>query len=94
MGYRRSLATAVAARFVHTIVTRKGDPDYIPLTTNLGLNYKRRMLNFQMDFGEVTLNGLVDTGALSSAIPEADLRKIHLLAPQYIIKGTRHPTAK
>ena len=42
-----------------------------------------------MDFGELTLDGLVDTGALSSAlahIPEDDLRKIQLLAPQSIIK--------
>ena len=35
-----------------------------------------------MDFGELTS----DTGAHSSAIPEADLRKIRLLAPQSIIK--------
>ena len=41
---------------------------------------------FPMDFGELTLDGLVETGALSSAIPEADLRKIRLLAPQSIIK--------
>ena len=39
-----------------------------------------------MDFGEVTIDGLIDTGALSSAIPEADLRKIRLLAPQSIVK--------
>ena len=44
------------------------------------------MLYFFMDFGELTLNGLVDTGALSSAIPEADLCKIRLLAPQSIDK--------
>ena len=62
------------------------EPDYVPLTTNLGLKYKRRMLYFPMDFGELTLNGLVDTGALSSAIPEADLRKIRLLAPQSTVK--------
>ena len=35
-----------------------------------------------MFFREVLLDGLVDTGALSSAIPEVDLHKIHLLAPQ------------
>ena len=40
-----------------------------------------------MDFGELTLDGLIDTGAHSSAIPEADLRKIKLLAPQSIVKG-------
>ena len=38
-----------------------------------------------MDCGELTLDGLVDRGALASAIPEADLRKIRLLAPQSII---------
>ena len=44
------------------------------------------MLYFPMDFGELTLDGLVDTGALSSAIREADLRKIELLPSQSIIK--------
>ena len=32
-----------------TLVTRTGEPDYVPLTTNLGLKYKRRMLYFPMD---------------------------------------------
>ena len=85
-GPQVSLTAAVAARFENTLVTRTGEPDYVPLTTNLGLKYKRRMLYFPMDFGELTLDGLVDTGALSSAIPEADLRKIRLLAPQSIVK--------
>ena len=45
------------------------------------------MLYSPMDFGELTLDGFVDTGALSSAIPEADLRKFRLLAaPQSLIK--------
>ena len=80
------LTAAVEERFVNSLISRVGEPDYVPLTTNLGLKYKRRMLYFPMDFGELTLDGLVDTGALSSAIPEADLRKIRLLAPQSIIK--------
>ena len=86
LGPQVSLTTAVEARFTNTLVTRQGEPDYVQLTTNLGLKYKRRMLYFPMDFGELTLDGLVDTGALSSAIPEADLRKIRLLAPQSIVK--------
>ena len=86
-----SLTTTVEARFANTLVTRLGEPDYVPLTTNLGLKYKRRMLYFPMDFGELTLDGLVDTGALSSAIPESDLRKIRLLAPQSIVKEGRAP---
>ena len=81
-----TLTATVEERFVNTLISRDGEPDYVPLTTNLRLKYKRRMLYFPMDFGELTLNGLVDTGALSSAFPEADLRKIRLLAPQSIIK--------
>ena len=38
-----------------------------------------------MDFGELNIDGLLDTGALSSTIPEADLRKIRLLAPHTIL---------
>ena len=70
------MTTDIEARFVDTLVTRNGEPDYVPLTTNLGIKYKRRMLYFPMYTGELTLDGLVDTGALSTAIPETDLRKI------------------
>ena len=38
-----------------------------------------------MDFGELNIDELIDTGALSSAIPEADIRKIRLLAPHTIL---------
>ena len=50
------------------------------------------MINFPMDFGELIIDGLIDTGAHSSAIPEADLRKIRLLAPQSIVKEGPSPT--
>ena len=92
VGPQVSLDTAVAARFVNTLVARTGEPDYVPLTTKLGLKYKRRMLFFPMDFGELSLDGLENTGALSSAIPEADLRKIRLLAPQSIVKEGPAPS--
>ena len=39
-----------------------------------------------MDFEELNFDGLIDTGALSSAIPEVDLRKIRLTAPNTILK--------
>ena len=57
----------------------------LPLSTNLPLKNKREMLYFPMDFGELNIDGLIDTGALSSAIPEADSRKIRLLAPHTIL---------
>ena len=86
-----TLTATVEELYMNTLISRNVEPDYVPLTTNLGLKYKRRMLYFPMDFGELTLDGLVDRGALSSAIPEADLRKIRLLAPQSIIKEVPAP---
>ena len=38
-----------------------------------------------MDFGEFTINGLIDTGVRTSGTSEADLRKIQLLALQTIL---------
>ena len=66
-------------------VTPDGLTRFLPLSTNLPLKIKRKMLYFPMDFGELTIDGLIDTGALSSAISEADLCKIRLLAPHTIL---------
>ena len=54
------------------------------LSTNLTLKSKRHMYNVPMDFEKLTLDGLIDTGALTSAISEQDLNKIKLLAPEAI----------
>ena len=78
--------------FLHNLVKRQGEPSYVPLSTNLGLKIKRRMLYVPMDFGEPTLDGLIDTGTHSSAIPEADFKKIRLLAPQSIVKEGPAPS--
>ena len=39
-----------------------------------------------MGFEELRIDGLIDTGALSSAIPEMDFWKIRLLSPQSVIR--------
>ena len=66
-------------------VTSDGLTKFLPLSTNLPLKNKQKMLYCPMDFEELNIDGLIDTGALSSAIPEADLRKIRLLAPHTIL---------
>ena len=73
-------------QFQNVLITKDGEPDCIPLSTKINLKCKKRMLYFPMDFGELTIDGLIDTGALSSAIPETDLRKIRLLSPQSVIR--------
>ena len=44
-----------------------------------------------MEFGELKIDGLIDTGALSSAISEANLRKVRSLALQTILKEGPSP---
>ena len=44
------------------------------------------MLYSPMVFGELNIVGLIDKGALSNSIREANLRKIRLLAPQARLK--------
>ena len=66
-------------------VTLDGLTGFLPISTNLPLKNKRKMIYFPMDFGELNIDGLIDTGALSGAIPEADLRKIRLRAPHTIL---------
>ena len=72
--------------FQKVLITEDGEPDCIPLSTNINLECKKRMLYFLMDSAELTIDGLIDTGALSSAIPEMDIQKIRLLSPQSVIR--------
>ena len=44
-----------------------------------------------MNFGKSNIDGIIDTGAFSSAIPEANLRKIRLLAPHTILNERPPP---
>ena len=75
-------------------VTPDGLTRFLPLSTYLPLKNKRKMLYFPMDFGELNIDGLIDTGALSGAIPEADVRKIRLLAPHTILNEGPPPSSK
>ena len=72
-------------------VTPDGLTRFLPLSTNLPLKNKRKLLHFPMDFGELNFDGLINTGALSSAIPEADLLKIQSLAPNTILNEGPSP---
>ena len=72
-------------------VTPDGLTRFLPLSTNLPIKNKRKMLYFPMDFGELNIDGLIDTGTLSSALPEADLRQIRLLAPHTILNAGPPP---
>ena len=66
-------------------VTPNGLTRFLPLSTSLPLKNKSTMLYFPLDSGELNIDGLIDKGALPSALSEAHLRKIRLLAPHTIL---------
>ena len=68
----------------HLTINKETDKPMLLLLTNLTLKSKRHMYYSPMDFEKLTLDGLVDTGALTSAISEQNLNKIKLLAPEAI----------
>ena len=61
-------------------VTADGLTRFLPISTNLPLKNKLKMLHLPMDIGELNFDGLIYTGALSGAFRRADLRIIRLLA--------------
>ena len=70
--------------FNHLTTDEGNNVAYLNLYTNLTLKKKRHMYYFPMDFEKLTLDRLIDTGALTSAISEEDLNKIKLLSNEAI----------
>ena len=59
---------------------------FLPLSTKSPLKSKRKMFYFPMDFGELKIDGLIDTGAWSSAITESRLTQNSITGSTYNIK--------
>ena len=78
-------------QFQNFLITKDDEPEYKPLSTNTNLKCKKRMLYFPMSFGELTIDGLTDTGVLSTAIPQMDFQKLRLLFPQSVIREGQPP---
>ena len=78
----------------HIQFDKERNLSYLPISTSLTLKRKRHMYYIPMDFETLTLDGLIDTGALTSAISEQDLNKIKLLANEAIKETGPHRTSK
>ena len=64
----------------HIQFDKERNLSYLPISTSLTLKRKHHMYYIPMDFKKFTLDGLIDTGALTSAISDQDINKIKLLA--------------
>ena len=73
------------------LITYSSTKSYLPISTSLTLKRKRHTYYMPMDFEKLTLDGLIDTRALTSAISEQDSNKIKLLANESIQETGTQP---
>ena len=66
----------------------------IPIFSAVTLKKKKKMLFAPMDFQDLTLDALIDSGALVNCISETDYNKILQMSPKDIVKELEPPTFK
>ena len=66
----------------------------IPIFSAVSLKKKKKMLFAPMDFQDLTLDALIDSGALVNCISETDYNKILQMSPKDIVKELEPPPFK
>ena len=75
-------------------VTEKDNNTYIPLHSTIVLKNRRRMLYLPLEFGELTMDGLVDSGAFINAMSWSDYNAIKMNSDNCVIKEYPQPPFK
>ena len=71
---------------INEYVTEKDGSTYIPLHSTIPLKKRQRMLYLPLEFGEITMDGLVDSGASINAMSWSDYNAIKMNSDNCIIK--------
>ena len=75
-------------------VAEKDGETYIPLHSTIVLKSRRRMLYLPLEFGEITMDGLVDSGAFINAMSWSDYNAIKINSDSCVIKEYPQPPFK
>ena len=75
-------------------VAEKDGETYIPLHSTIVLKSRRRMLYLPLEFGEITMDGLVDSGAFINAMSSSDYNAIKMNSDSCVIKEYPQPPFK
>ena len=75
-------------------VAEKDGETYIPLHSTIVLKSRRRMLYLPLEFGEITMDGLVDSGAFINAMSWSDYNAIKMNSDSCVIKEYPQPPFK
>ena len=75
-------------------LSEKDGDTYIPLYSTIVLKNRRRMLYLPLEFSEVTMDGLVDSGAFINAMSLSDNNAIKMNSDNCVIKEYPQPPFK
>ena len=75
-------------------MTEKDGDTYIPLHSTVVLKKRQRMLYFPLEFGEMTMNGRVNSGAFINAMSWSDYNAIKMNSNNCIIMEYPQPLFK
>ena len=75
-------------------VSKKDGNTYIPLHSTIPLKKRMRMLYLPLEFGEITMDGLVDSGAFINAMSWSDYNAIKMNSDNSVIKEYPQPPFK
>ena len=79
---------------VKEYITEKDGDTYIPLHSTIVLKNRRRMLYLPLELGELTMDGLVDSGAFINAMSWSDYNAIKMNSDNCVIKEYPQPPFK
>ena len=83
-----------ALNSIKEYVAEKDGETYIPLHSTIVLKSRRRMLYLPLEFGEITMDGLVDSGAFINAMSWSDYNVIKMNSDSCVIKEYPQPPFK
>ena len=84
----------VSLNSIKEYITEKDGNTYIPLHSTVVLKKRRRMLYLPLEVGEITMDGLVDSGAFIKAMSWSDYNAIQMNSDSCILKNTHNPLSK
>ena len=76
---------------VKEYITERDGDTYIPLHSTIVLKNRRRMLYLPLELGELTMDGLVDSGAFINAMSWSDYNAIKMNSDNCVIKEYPQP---
>ena len=84
----------IALNSIKEYVAEKDGEAYIPLHSTIVLKSRRRMLYLPLEFGEIAMDGLVDSGAFINAMSWSDYNAIKMNSDSCVIKEYPQPPFK